>query len=161
MVPSENAYQLIKSFEGLRCKAYKPLPTEKYYTIGYGHTGPDVKKNQYCTLKEAQRLLEEDVAKFASYLNQFAWMEQNHFDAVVSMVYNIGWYNFRHNMIWHVFNSCYQTTTLLDCARRMTLYVRAGGKVLLGLQRRRCMEANYFLGYDRFEVVDGKIIERL
>lgn len=161
MKPSENAYQLIRNFEGLRCKAYKPVPTEKYYTIGYGHTGADVAKNQYCTIKEAETLLHDDVAKYCDRLNEFTWMEQNHFDAVVSMIYNVGWYNFRHNMIWHVFKNCYQTTTLLDCARRMTLYVRSGGKVLLGLQRRRCMEANYFLGYDRFEVIDGKIIERL
>ena len=159
MVPSENAYQLIKSFEGLRCKAYKPLPTEKYYTIGYGHCAADVKKNQYVTIRQAEQLLKEDVEKYASRLNEFTWMEQNQYDAVVSLIYNIGWYSFRHNMIWHVFKNCYQTTTLLDCARRMTLYVRAGGKVILGLKRRRCMEANYFLGADRFQVVDGRVCE--
>ena len=33
---------LIKSFEGCRLTAYKAVPTEKYYTIGWGHNGPDV-----------------------------------------------------------------------------------------------------------------------
>lgn len=159
MKPSENAYQLIRTFEGLRCKAYKATPSEKYYTIGYGHYGPDVKRNQYITVKEAERLLQEDVETFCNRLNEITWLEQQHFDALCSLIYNIGWYNFRRNYIWWVFKDCYQTTTLLDCARRMTLYVRAGGQVLLGLQRRRCMEANYFLGYDRFQVKDGKIIE--
>lgn len=159
MNPSENAYQLIKSFEGLRCKAYKALSTERYYTIGYGHCSPEVKKGQYITIKEAERLLVDDVMQFAPRLNTFTWMEQQHYDAVCSLIYNIGWYNFRNNYIWHVFNNCYQTTTLLDCARRMTLYVRSGGKIILGLQRRRCMEANYFLGYDRFIVRDGQITE--
>lgn len=161
MNPSENCYQLIRTFEGLRCKAYKATTAEKYYTIGYGHYGADVKKNQYITVKQAEELLVNDVAEFASRLNEFRWMEQQHFDAVCSLVFNIGWYNFRHNMIYWTFKNCYQTTTLLDCARRMTLYTRAGGKVLLGLQRRRCMEANYFLGYDRFQVIDGKIHESL
>lgn len=159
MKPSENAFQLIKSFEGLRCRAYRAIISEKYYTIGYGHCGPDVKKNQYITIKEAERLLKEDVEKYANFLNEFKWMEQQHFDAVVSLIYNIGWYSFRHNSIWWVFKNCYTETTLLDCARSMTRYVRSNGRILLGLQRRRCMEANYFIGYERFEVVGGSIIE--
>lgn len=158
--PSENAYQLIKSFEGLRCKAYKPLPTERYYTIGYGHCSPDVQKNQYITVKQAETLLIEDVMKFAPRLNDFKWMEQQHFDAACSLIYNIGWYNFRNNYIWTVFNNCYITTTLLECARRMTLYTRSAGKVLLGLQRRRVIEANYFLGYEHFIIEDNQIKER-
>lgn len=28
---------LIKSFEGCKLRTYKCVPTEKYYTIGYGH----------------------------------------------------------------------------------------------------------------------------
>ena len=35
---------LIKNFEGCRLKAYKPVPTEKYWTIGWGHYGPDVQE---------------------------------------------------------------------------------------------------------------------
>lgn len=159
MKPSENAYKLIKEFENLRCKAYKALPSEKYYTIGYGHYSADVKKNQYITVKQAEELLQADVAEYCDKLNEFPWLEQNQFDALCSLIFNIGWYNFRHNYIWTIFKNCHQTSSLLDCARRMTLYVRAGGQILYGLQKRRCIEANHFLGYERFEVVGGSIIE--
>lgn len=33
---------LIKSFEGCVLHAYKPVASEQYYTIGWGHYGPDV-----------------------------------------------------------------------------------------------------------------------
>ena len=36
---SKNGINLIKRFEGLRLKAYKCVPTEEMYTIGYGHYG--------------------------------------------------------------------------------------------------------------------------
>lgn len=35
---------LIKEFEGCRLTAYKAVPTERYWTIGWGHYGPDVKE---------------------------------------------------------------------------------------------------------------------
>lgn len=42
MTTSKNGIDLIKQFEGCRLKAYKALPSEQYYTIGYGHYGADV-----------------------------------------------------------------------------------------------------------------------
>ena len=32
----------IKGHEGKKLKAYKPVDTEEFYTIGYGHYGSDV-----------------------------------------------------------------------------------------------------------------------
>ena len=46
---SENGISLIKSFEGLRLKAYKAVSTEEYYTIGYGHYGADVAADMVIT----------------------------------------------------------------------------------------------------------------
>lgn len=48
---------LIKSFEGCKLKAYKCVPTEKYYTIGYGHYGKDVKPGMVINSKQAEELL--------------------------------------------------------------------------------------------------------
>ena len=48
---------LIKSFEGCRLKTYKCVPTEKYYTIGYGQYGKDVSKDMVITSKQAEELL--------------------------------------------------------------------------------------------------------
>ena len=46
---SKNGIELIKCFESFSPKACKCLSTEKYYTIGYGHYGADVKENQTIT----------------------------------------------------------------------------------------------------------------
>ena len=58
---SINGLNLIKKFEGLRLTAYKPVSNEKYYTIGYGHYGSDVKSDMCITEDEALELLKKDV----------------------------------------------------------------------------------------------------
>ena len=42
MKASNDLNILIKYWEGESLKAYKAHPSEKYWTIGYGHYGPDV-----------------------------------------------------------------------------------------------------------------------
>ena len=39
---SDCGVELIKELEGFRSTAYKALPSEAYYTIGFGHYGADV-----------------------------------------------------------------------------------------------------------------------
>jgi GH24 family phage-related lysozyme (muramidase) len=51
----------LRSKEGLELKAYKPVPTEKQFTIGYGHYGEDVQKDMVITKARAEELLHEDV----------------------------------------------------------------------------------------------------
>ena len=53
----EAGLALIKNWEGCRLTAYKPVATEIYWTIGWGHYGPDVKEGQTITQAEADRLL--------------------------------------------------------------------------------------------------------
>ena len=52
---------IIRKAEGYRNEAYKPVATEKFYTIGYGHYGEDVKPDQKITKKKAESLLDKDV----------------------------------------------------------------------------------------------------
>tara|TARA_E500000318_G_scaffold31665_1_gene31448 strand:+ start:587 stop:1201 length:615 start_codon:yes stop_codon:yes gene_type:complete len=47
--------------EGLELKAYKPYEDEEYFTIGYGHYGPDVSPDMVITEEEAEELLDEDL----------------------------------------------------------------------------------------------------
>ena len=51
----------LRSKEGLELKAYKPVDSEEYFTIGYGHYGPDVKEGMTITQERAEELLNEDV----------------------------------------------------------------------------------------------------
>ena len=62
MTASRLGLRLIKDFEGLRLAAYKPVPTEKYYTIGWGHCSPDIRQGQVITHEQADDYLMEDVA---------------------------------------------------------------------------------------------------
>lgn len=160
MEPSQHAFELIKKWEQLRCRAYKALPSEKYYTIGYGHFGADVKPNKVITVQQAEKLLEKDVEKYAILLSGFNdKLEQHQYDALVSLVFNIGWYNFKYSMTGNYAHKVNITKAPIDVARRIILWVRSGGKVIYGLQRRRVDEANYFMGYEAFYLQDGEIYE--
>ena len=52
---------LLKKEEGKVLTAYKPDPSEKYNTIGYGHYSKDVKDGDKITEEEAELLLENDI----------------------------------------------------------------------------------------------------
>lgn len=139
MMISEKGLDLIKRFEGLRLKSYKAVPYEKYYTIGYGHYGADVKKDDEITEAEANALLEEDVNRFSMYVEAYDYMynwTQNEFDALVSFAYNVG------NIHQLTKNG---TRTKSEIASSMLLYNKSSGKVLPGLVKRREAERELFL----------------
>ena len=62
MKTSQSGVDLIKLFEGLRFDAY--YDAVGVLTIGYGHTGPDVKINSRINDQQAEILLKKDLAKF-------------------------------------------------------------------------------------------------
>lgn len=88
---SQAGIDLIKSFEGLSLKAVR-LQGEQYWTIGYGHYGPDVKPNQTMTQAEAEALLRKDLVNYELWTSQvLPWpVNQNQYDALVSFCYNGG-----------------------------------------------------------------------
>ena len=81
----------IKKFEGLSLRAYKPVPTERFYTIGYGHYGADVKANQVITEKEAESLLRKDLEKFEDYVNNLGVCKRySEFASLTGYSFNLG-----------------------------------------------------------------------
>ena len=70
MKTSQNGINLIKSFEGCRLQAYKAVPTEKYWTIGYGHYGADVKQGMVITQGRADAYLVSDLGRFEAKVNK-------------------------------------------------------------------------------------------
>jgi len=95
MTTSQRGVDLIKSFEGLSLKAVK-LMGEQYWTIGYGHYGPDVQPGQKITKEQAEALLRQDLRQFETWVNTYVSAKarfkpnQNQFDALVSFCYNCG-----------------------------------------------------------------------
>ena len=141
MKTSKKGLELIKKFEGCRLTAYKALPTEKYYTIGYGHCGSDVKKGQTITQEDADMLLAKDVQKFEYRVNaykKYNWT-QNEFDALVSFAYNIGNIDGLTN---------YGQRSKETIAEKMLFYVKSGGQTISGLVKRRQAEKLLFLAKD-------------
>ena len=128
---------LIKQHEGCRLTAYK-CPAG-VWTIGYGHTGSDVKEGLTITPVKAEQLLKSDLAKFEKHVQNFDskyhW-NQNEFDALVSFAFNVGSINQL---------TANKTRTKAQIAQAMLLYNKANGKVLPGLTKRRQAERQLFL----------------
>ena len=91
MKTSQVGINLITEFEGCRTKAY--LDGGGVLTIGYGHTGKDVKKGLIWTKEQCVEQLEIDLASREIILTHFlngVPTTQNQFDALMSLGYNIG-----------------------------------------------------------------------
>jgi len=132
---------LIKKFEGCRLKAYKAVPTEKYWTIGWGHYGPDVKEGQVITQAQADSLLVADCQRFADAVDNpancplTAQLNANQRDALISFAFNCGVGSLR---------TLCKGRTLPEICAAMSKYARSGGKLLVGLMRRRAAEQTLF-----------------
>ena len=132
---------LIQKFEGCRLTAYKPVPTEKYWTIGWGHYGPDVREGGRITQAEADAMLAADCQRFAdavdnpAYCPLTAQLNANQRDALISFTFNCG-------------AGCLKTLckgrSLAQICEAMALYDKSGGKPLAGLTRRRRAEQELF-----------------
>jgi GH24 family phage-related lysozyme (muramidase) len=132
MKTNEAGIALIKSFEGCKLTAYKPVKTEKYWTIGYGHYGADVKKGMKITQKQAEDFLRKDLEKFEKAVNALRTdFNENQFSALVSFAYNCGVGNL---------NKLCTGRTKPEIGSKMLLYDKAGGKSIAGLTRRRRAE---------------------
>lgn len=91
MHASPQAVALIRQFEGLRLEAY--CCSAGVPTIGYGHTGPDIKIGMpRITVAEAEAKLNVDIQRFVDIVNRAVKvpLNQNQFDALVSLVFNVG-----------------------------------------------------------------------
>jgi len=156
MTTSDKGLDLIKKFEGLRLKAYKPVATEKYFTIGYGHYGQDVAWGMEIDEKRATALLKQDVAVAERCLNNLGVrFTQNQFDALVSWVFNLGTGSFARSTLR---KRIIMKMSPELVAAEIIKWVNSGGRPLLGLKRRRIAEANMYLGRQKYRIVGQKIV---
>lgn len=153
MTTSNKGKQLIKEFEGLRLKAYRcqaGVPT-----IGYGHT-KGVKMGQTVTAAQAEDMLVEDIAPIERLLNNMGLnFRQEQFDVLVSWIFNLGMGNFVNSTLCKRILAGADDQTVAD---EIIRWVNCSGKPSVGLMKRRVREANTFLGYERYKVVDSRIV---
>ena len=137
---SANGLSLTEQFEGLRLTAYQDQVG--VWTIGYGHTGPDVTPEQTITMAEAQALLAQDVSSAVSCVNTVITVKltQQEFDALVDFIFNLGIGSFKGSTMLRNLNA----GDFTGAVAQFDLWDRAGGAVVAGLLRRRQAEAALF-----------------
>lgn len=141
---SDAGLDLIKASESLVLTAYRdPIGV---LTVGYGHTGNDVKDGETITEEWANQLLRHDVSDAVACVNRnvkgIANVTQGMFDALVDFTFNLGC-------------ASLQSSTLLSLVRvgradlaaeQFGRWVFAGGRKLKGLEIRREAERKMFVG---------------
>lgn len=145
MTTSQAGINLITSFEDLELKAY--LCPAGVWTIGFGTTvypdGTKVKKGDKCTAEQAKAYFAYDLKRFETAVNSglTILVNQNQFDALVSLTYNIGETAFKKSTLLAKLNK----GDLKGAAEQFSVWNKGGGQVLKGLVRRRTAESELFL----------------
>ncbi len=138
---SENGLDLIRKHEGLRLQAY--LCPAGVLTIGYGHTGADVKTGMKIDISQANALLSKDVERFEKSVNDLVRvpMTQGMFDALVGFAFNLGAGSLKGSTLLAKLNA----NDSQGAADEFLRWNKANGKVLDGLTARRESERELFL----------------
>lgn len=155
MKASGNIIEYIKEKEGCRLEAYK-LQGEKYWTIGYGHSGPDVKQGDKLTQEEADKLFAQDLKKYEAAVNGYIdeynlSFNQSKFDAIVSFTYNCGtnWVDNSWRIAKYLKNNFKDSNGKVipdqEIADAFGVICSGGDGIIDGLIERRIEEAKIFL----------------
>jgi lysozyme len=139
---NEAGRDLIKSFEGCELESYRcPAGVA---TVGYGHTGPDVRIPMCISQERADELLANDLARFEAgveALTEGVPTNDNQFAAFVSLAFNIGLGRFATSTAL----KRHKLGNKIGAANALLLWNKAGGRILAGLVRRREAERKLYL----------------
>jgi len=138
---SATCRRMIQNFEGLRLRAYRD--TGGVLTIGYGHTGRDVRPGMVITRAKAEDLFCQDLKRFEGRVQNMLTrpLNQNQFDALVSLCYNIGPSALRKSALMRLVNE----GKLEVAAKQFDRWTRDNGRKLAALVKRRAIEKEMFL----------------
>ena len=142
---SPSGIDLICNFEGKRLTAYDD--GVGVWTIGFGTTvypnGIKVMKGDTCTEAQAKTYMAHDLKKFEATVNKAVTVQlnQNQFDALVSLAYNIGTNAFSKSTLVKKLNA----NDIRGAADQFDVWVNAGGKRMQGLVNRRAREKALFI----------------
>ncbi len=110
-------------------------------TIGWGHTGIDVRRGMVITEAQADALLQTDLDRFEDAVAKAApGATQAQFDAMVCLTYNIGIGAFLKSSVLRF----HKAGDYRRAAEAFGMWIKGGGRVLPGLQRRRAREADLY-----------------
>lgn len=135
---SDKGLARLKGYEKLELTAYR-CPAG-IWTIGWGHTGPDVWPNLQITETVATNLLRADcaVAETCVESNVTVPLTQDRFDSLVTFVFNIGCGAFKKSTLLKKLNAGEPVKA------EFRRWNKSNGKVQPGLITRRAEEAEAF-----------------
>lgn len=153
---SPHGISFMHYFETCKLRAY-PDPGSKNgepWTIGWGHTGPEVKPGLEWTQQQADSVFVDDLRRFERDVLSLVKVSltQGQFDALVSFAYNVG-----SDIDADTIPEGLGDSTLLrklnngdydGAAREFRKWNKNDGKVMRGLTRRRVAEECLFRGMD-------------
>lgn len=135
---------LLKSCEGCELAAYPdPGTGGEPWTIGYGHTGVDVRPGLTIDAQDAEDLLINDLMRFEDGVEDLVTVDLtgNASSALVSFAYNVGLRNLEASKLLRFLNA----GDFARAADEFPKWCRGGGRVLPGLVKRRAAERELFL----------------
>ena len=137
MKTGERGLALIKESEGYSAVPYQC--TSGVWTIGYGHTKNVTRGSLPINREKAEAYLREDLrdAENAIARNVKVKLTQSQFDALVSLIYNIGEGNFKKSTLLKKLNKGNYDAV----PEQILVWNKSAGKTIKGLVARRAREA--------------------
>ena len=130
-------FELLKKLESCRLMAYKDIGG--VLTIGYGHTGPEVKEDSIITQSEADELLQKDLEKFYHLDNYVSeQVNDNQYAALICLTYNIGLRAMKTSGVLRIVNDGEDPTD------EWMKWNKVKGMVVNGLTKRRKQELELY-----------------
>jgi len=142
MVISEAGKDFIRGHEGLRLVAYRD--GGGVLTIGYGHTGADVKPDSGWRIEQAEAALDADLQRIEACINNAVMvdLEQPQFDALCSFVFNLGCRALNNSTLLRKIKA----GDMLGAALEFKKWCYDDHKIVAGLLARRIAERDMFSG---------------
>ena len=141
---SENGYKFISTWEGIKTKAYQD--SVGIWTVGIGFIqidGKKVTKDTTLTLDQIKTEFTKQIIKYEDAVNSnvTSKITQNQFDALVSFCFNLGAGALKTSTLLKKVNVEPNDTSITG---EFMKWVKAGGKVIQGLVKRREAEAKLY-----------------
>ena len=150
---SDNGLLFTSLWEKFSPLAYKATPAEKYFTIGFGHYGSDVKPGQTITKDEAIELIKQDMSKAVKKADSLVSKKfnQSQFDAICDLCFNVGTGIIEKDTTLNDFDDAVRNGDVINTRRIMAQFINQNGKPLLGLRRRTAGRLALFDGKSAIE----------
>ena len=138
----EEGIESTETFEGLRLTSYQD--GGGVWTVGYGHTGPDVKLGMTISQGQAESYLRTDLVTAVNAVEKEVKvpLTQGEFDALVDFTFNLGAGALQKSTLLRLLNEGKYELAAAQFAR----WDHIGAQAVAGLLRRRVAEAKEFSG---------------